>query len=83
LVCFDISSCLNCLGLIFFVYFLEDVIVGLASAEELAKGASIALEGLAVPPPRIPAPTALGSRPSPANIIGPGEFLIFCFCIFN
>ena len=55
----------------FFIYFSEDVFVGLATAEELAKGASIAQEGLVVPPPRFPAPSALASRPSPAN---PGEF---------
>ena len=48
------------------------MITGLASAEELAKGASIAQEGLVVPPPRNPAPSALASRPSPANVMGPG-----------
>ena len=66
-----------------FCMFSEDVIAGLASAEELAKGASIAQEGLVVPPPRVPAPSALGSRPSPANIIGPGEFFRFIFCFLN
>jgi len=59
---------------VFFVYFSEDVFVGLATTEELAKGASIAQEGLAVRPPRFPAPSALASRPSPANVTRPGEF---------
>jgi len=67
-----------------FCTFSEDVIAGLASAEELAKGASIAQEGLAVPPPRIPAPSALGSRPLPANVIGPCKFQrLFRFCILK
>ncbi|XP_021320589.1 uncharacterized protein LOC110436992 [Sorghum bicolor] len=51
---------------------MEDVFAGLATAEELAKGASVAQEGLAVPPRREPAPSALASRPSPADVIGPG-----------
>ena len=77
----DISTCFDCLSLILCVYFLEDVIAGLASTEELAKGASIAQEGLSVPPPRIPAPSALASRPSPADVIGPGKFkMFFRFC---
>ena len=50
------------------------MIAGLASAEELTKGASIAQEGLVVPPPCFPAPSALASRPLHANITGPGEF---------
>ncbi|XP_021301870.1 uncharacterized protein LOC110429740 [Sorghum bicolor] len=50
----------------------EDIFAGLATAEELAKGASVAQEGLAVPPRREPAPSALASRPSPADVIGPG-----------
>ena len=59
------------------------MIAGLASAEELAKGPSIAQEGLAVPPPRDPAPSALASRPSPANVIGPGKLLtLFGFLLF-
>ena len=62
----------------FFYYFSEDVFAGLATAEELAKGASVAQEGLAVPPRREPAPSALASRPSPADVLGPGEFLLFC-----
>ena len=53
------------------------MIAGLASAEELAKGASIAQEGLVVPPPRNHAPSALDSRPSPANVLGPGKLLTF------
>ena len=57
--------------------------MGLASTEELAKGASIAQDGLAVPPHRIPAPSALASRPSPANVTGPGEFVRFHFCILS
>ena len=65
------------------MYFLEDVIAGLASAEELAKGASIAQEGLVVPPSRVPAPSVLASRPSPANVTGPGEFVRFCFYVFS
>jgi hypothetical protein len=65
------------------MYFSEDVIVGLASTEELAKGASIAQEGLVVPPPRMPAPSALASRPSPANVTGLGEFGRFHFCILS
>ena len=48
------------------------MVAGLATAEELAEGASIAREGLEVPPPRVPAPSALASRPSPANVMGPG-----------
>ena len=48
--------------------------MGLASVEELAKGASIAQEGLVVPPLRFPVPSALGSRPSPANVLGLGTF---------
>ena len=52
------------------------MIAGLATAEELAKGASIAHEGLAVPPPRNPAPSVLASRPSPANVMGPGKLLM-------
>jgi len=40
--------------------FSEDVIA------ELARGASIAQDGLAVPPPCFPAPSA--------NVIGPGRF---------
>ena len=59
------------------------MIAGLASAEELAKGASIAREGLVVPSPRIPAPSALASRPSPANVTSPGEFGKFCFYVFS
>jgi hypothetical protein len=59
-----------------FLYFSEDVFAGLATAEELAKGASVAQEGLAVPPRREPAPSALASRPSPADVLGPGEFLL-------
>jgi len=59
------------------------VIAGLASAEELAKGASIVQEGLAVPLPRNPAPSALASRPSPANVMGPGKLLtLFVFLLF-
>jgi hypothetical protein len=54
--------------------FLEDVVAGLASAEELARGASIAQEGLVVPLPCFPVPSTLGSRPSPANVISPGKF---------
>jgi hypothetical protein len=73
-----ISAYFDCLGLIFFVYFSEDVIVGLATVEELAKGVSIAQEGLAVPLPRDPAPSALASRPSPADVLGPSELLLFC-----
>jgi hypothetical protein len=65
------------------MYFLADVIAGLASAEELAKGASIAQEGLVVPPSRVPAPSVLASRPSPANVTGPGEFVRFHFCILS
>jgi len=65
------------------IYSSEDVIAGLASAEKLAKGASIAQEVLVVPLPRIPAPTVLASRPSPANIAGPGEFGRFCFCVLS
>ena len=77
---FDLSACFDYRGLILFVYFSEDVVAGLASAEELARGASIAQEGLAVPPPRNPAPSALASRPSPANVLGPGKLLTpFCF----
>jgi len=53
----------------------------LATAEELAKGASIAREGLEVPPPRVPAPSMLASRPSPANVMGPGR-TIFLFSFF-
>ncbi|XP_021317600.1 uncharacterized abhydrolase domain-containing protein DDB_G0269086-like [Sorghum bicolor] len=49
-----------------------DVFAGLATAEEMAKGASVAQEGLAVPPPREPAPSALANRPSPADVLGPG-----------
>jgi len=60
------------------IYFSEDVFAGLATAEELAKGASVAQEGLAVPPRREPAPSALVSRPSPADVLGPGEFLLLC-----
>ena len=67
----DLVSC-------FFVYFSEDVFAGLATAEELAKGTSIAQEGLVVPPRRDPAPSALASRPSPTDVLGPGEFLLFC-----
>ena len=59
-----------------FIYFLEDVFAGLATAEELAKGASVAQEGLVVPPRREPAPSALASRPSPADVLGPGEFIL-------
>ena len=61
------------------------MVAGLATAEELAKGASIAQEGLEVPPPRFPAPSALASRPSPANVTGPGELLTFFvfFCCFD
>ena len=44
----------------------------------MAKGASVAREGLAVPPRREPATSALASRPSPADVLGPGEFLLFC-----
>jgi len=58
--------------ILYYFMFLEDVVAGLATAEELAKGASIAREGLEVPPPRVPAPSALASRPSPANVMGPG-----------
>ena len=77
---FDLSACFDYRGLILFVCFLEDVVAGLASAEELARGASIAQEGLAVPPPRNLAPSALASRPSPANVLGPGKLLTpFCF----
>jgi hypothetical protein len=71
-----------------FLYFSEDVFAGLATAEELAKGASVAQEGLAVPPRREPTPSALASRPSPADVLGPGEFLLLCstlwfvFCYF-
>jgi len=43
--------------------------------EELDRGDSIAQEGLDVPPPRIPTPSALDTRPSPANVIGPSKFL--------
>ncbi|XP_021310427.1 uncharacterized protein LOC110433104 [Sorghum bicolor] len=56
----------------FFVYLSADVFAGLATAEELAKGASVAQEGLAVPPRREPAPSALANRPSPADVLGPG-----------
>ena len=62
----------------FVLFFLEDVFVGLATAEELAKGVSIAQEGLAVPPRRDPTPSALASRPLPADVLGPGEFLLLC-----
>jgi len=72
------SAYFDCLGFIFFVYFSEEVVVGLATVEELAKGVSIAQEGLAIPPPREPAPSALASRPSLADVLGPGEFLLFC-----
>ncbi|XP_021315120.1 uncharacterized protein LOC110434730 [Sorghum bicolor] len=51
---------------------INSLYIGLATAEELAKGASIAQEGLAVPPHRVPAPSALASRPSPADVLGPG-----------
>ena len=51
----------------------------MATAEELAKGASVAQEGLADPPRREPAPSALASRPSPADVLGPGESLLFLF----
>jgi len=78
LVDFGFYACFDCLGLIFFVYFSEDVVVGLATAEELAKGVNIAQEGLAIPPRRDPAPSALASRPSPADVLGPCEFLLFC-----
>ena len=65
-------------------FFVEDVVAGLATAEELAKGASIAREGLEVPPPRVPAPSALASRPSPADVLGPGKMItLFIFCCFN
>jgi len=56
----------------FFVYLSADVFARLATAEELAKGASIAQEGLAVPPRRDPARSALASRSSPADVLGPG-----------
>jgi len=62
----------------FLVYLSADVFAGLATAEEMAKGASVAQEGLAVPPRREPAPAALANRPSPADVLGPGKFLIFC-----
>ena len=62
----------------FLVYLSAEVFAGLATAEEMAKGASVAQEGLAVPPPREPAPSALANRPSPADVLGPGKFLIFC-----
>ena len=71
------SAYFDCLGLIFFVNFSEDVVAGLATAEELAKGVSIAQEGLAIPLPRDPTPSALASRPSPADVLGPGKFLLF------
>ena len=58
----------------FLVYLSAEVFAGLATAEEMAKGASVAQEGLAVPPPREPAPSALANRPSPADVLGPGEF---------
>ena len=62
----------------FLVYLSAEVFAGLATAEEMAKGASVAQEGLAVPPRREPAPSALANRPSPADVLGPGKFLIFC-----
>ena len=58
----------------FFVYLSADVFAGLATAEEMAKGASVAQEGLAVPPPREPAPSALASRPSPTDYLVPVSF---------
>lgn len=62
-----LSVCFSCL-------FSEDTIAKIASADELAAGASIAQDGLVVPPLRFPAPSGLGSRPSSANVIGPGKF---------
>jgi len=77
---FDLSACFFLFWYFIFVYFSEDVVAGLASPEELARGASIAQEGLAVPPPQNPAPSALASRPSPANVLGPGKLLtLLCF----
>jgi hypothetical protein len=67
----------------FFVYLSAEVFAGLATAEEMAKGASVAQEGLAVPPPREPAPSALANRPSPADVLGPGEFPLFWFQRFG
>ena len=55
----------------FLVYLSADVFAGLATAEEMAKGASVAQEGLAVPPRREPTPSALANRPSPADVLGP------------
>lgn len=62
-----LSVCFSCL-------FSEDTIAKIASADELAAGAIIAQDGLAIPPLRFPVPSRLGSRPSPANVIGPGKF---------
>lgn len=53
--------------------FLSDPIVAIASAAELAGGASIAHEGLAVPLSRFPAPAGLGARPSLVGASGAGK----------